>query len=186
MCAYLYHRGDATRNFGRCSCEDMRVKIGYLHTGYRSELCVSFCFVRYMSLTKVSVKYIALLAMAKIIPTHPHLITQYQDIILSSINDPDISIRIRALDLLSAMVRTTVILGLFVFTLHIFNCRPIEIIHNPLYSNFSTPRQGYPIGDTNSNSVVDAKCFCRLHRMSPSHILPANLQHIVLRYHSGY
>ena len=81
-------------------------------------------------------KYIALLAMAKIIPTHPHLITQYQDIILSSINDPDISIRIRALDLLSAMVRTMDIVGLFVFTLHTFNHRPIEVIRNPLYSNF--------------------------------------------------
>jgi hypothetical protein len=51
-----------------------------------------------------SVKYIALLAMAKIVPTHPHLITEYQDTIFTSINDQDISIRMRALDLLSAMV----------------------------------------------------------------------------------
>jgi AP-3 complex subunit delta-1 len=42
--------------------------------------------------------------MAKIVPTHPHLITEYQDTILSSINDQDISIRMRALGLLSAMV----------------------------------------------------------------------------------
>ena len=49
-------------------------------------------------------KYIALLAMVKIVPTHPHLIAEYQDMIMSSVNDPDISIRLRALDLVSAMV----------------------------------------------------------------------------------
>ena len=50
-------------------------------------------------------KYIALLAFVKIVPSHPHLVAQYQDMILSSVNDQDISIRLRALDLLSAMVR---------------------------------------------------------------------------------
>ncbi|KAF9486404.1 Adaptor protein complex AP-3 delta subunit [Pholiota conissans] len=50
-----------------------------------------------------NLKYIALLAMAKIVPTHPHLITEYQDTIIASVNDQDISIRMRALDLLSAM-----------------------------------------------------------------------------------
>lgn len=49
-------------------------------------------------------KYIALMAMAKIIPSHPELIAQYQDTILASIDDQDISIRMRALDLVSAMV----------------------------------------------------------------------------------
>jgi len=42
--------------------------------------------------------------MAKIVPTHPYLITDYQDTIFTSINDQDISIRMRALDLISAMV----------------------------------------------------------------------------------
>ena len=49
-------------------------------------------------------KYIALLALAKIVPTHRNLVSQYQDMILSSISDQDVSIRMRALDLLSAMV----------------------------------------------------------------------------------
>ena len=49
-------------------------------------------------------KYIALLAMVKIVPSHPELVAEYQDMILSSVNDEDISIRMRALDLLSAMV----------------------------------------------------------------------------------
>lgn len=52
------------------------------------------------------VKYIALLAMVKIVPSHPHLVAEYQDTILASVNDQDISIRMRALDLVSAMVRT--------------------------------------------------------------------------------
>jgi len=55
----------------------------------------------------VLVKYIALQAMAKIVPSHPHLLAEYQDTFLSSVNDQDISIRMRALDLVSAMVRYT-------------------------------------------------------------------------------
>ncbi|KAF8899233.1 Ap3d1 protein [Infundibulicybe gibba] len=51
-----------------------------------------------------NLKYIALLAMAKIVPSHPHLVAEYQDTILTSVNDQDISIRMRALDLVSAMV----------------------------------------------------------------------------------
>ncbi|KAL1728262.1 adaptin N terminal region-domain-containing protein [Schizophyllum commune] len=50
-----------------------------------------------------NLKYIALLAMVKIVPTHPHLVAEYQDTILSSVNDQDISIRMRALGLVSAM-----------------------------------------------------------------------------------
>ena len=55
-------------------------------------------------------KYIALLAMVKIVPTHPELVAEYQDMILSSVNDEDISIRMRALDLVSAMVCISVLL----------------------------------------------------------------------------
>ncbi|KAI0354633.1 Ap3d1 protein [Trametes cingulata] len=51
-----------------------------------------------------NLKYIALLAMVKIVPTHPELVAEYQDMILSSVNAEDISIRMRALDLVSAMV----------------------------------------------------------------------------------
>ncbi|OCH95738.1 Adaptor protein complex AP-3 delta subunit, partial [Obba rivulosa] len=51
-----------------------------------------------------NLKYIALLAMVKIVPTHPQLVAEYQDMILASVDDQDISIRMRALDLVSAMV----------------------------------------------------------------------------------
>jgi AP-3 complex subunit delta-1 len=50
------------------------------------------------------VKYIALLALAKIVPTHRHLVAKYQDMIFSSVSDQDFSIRMRSLELLSAMV----------------------------------------------------------------------------------
>ncbi|KAF9786882.1 adaptin N terminal region-domain-containing protein [Thelephora terrestris] len=51
-----------------------------------------------------NLKYIALLALVKIVPSHPHLVGEYQRVILSSIDDQDMSIRMRALDLVSAMV----------------------------------------------------------------------------------
>ncbi|KAG8971343.1 AP-3 complex subunit delta [Tulasnella sp. 425] len=50
------------------------------------------------------VKYIALLALVRIVPSHPYLVAEHQRLILASVNDSDMSIRMRALDLLSAMV----------------------------------------------------------------------------------
>lgn len=49
-------------------------------------------------------KYVALLAFEKIVRSHPHLVSQQQDVILECIDDPDISIRMRALDLVVGMV----------------------------------------------------------------------------------
>ena|SRR5690349_24052378 len=50
-----------------------------------------------------TVKYIGLLALTKILPTHPHLVGEYKDIILKCIDDPDISIGMRALELVVGM-----------------------------------------------------------------------------------
>lgn len=61
-------------------------------------------------------KYIALLAMAKIVPSHPYLVADYQDTILASVNDQDISIRMRALDLVSTMVCASVMENVVVLT----------------------------------------------------------------------
>lgn len=49
-------------------------------------------------------KYVALLAFEKIVCSHPNLVAQQQDVILECIDDPDISIRMRALDLVVGMV----------------------------------------------------------------------------------
>jgi AP-3 complex subunit delta-1 len=45
-----------------------------------------------------------LLAFEKIVRSHPYLVSQQQDVILECIDDPDISIRMRALDLVVGMV----------------------------------------------------------------------------------
>lgn len=53
--------------------------------------------------TDQNLKYIALLALVKILPTHPALVAEYQEVIFESIEDEDLSIRLRALDLVSGM-----------------------------------------------------------------------------------
>ena len=56
--------------------------------------CTDHCLVR----------YVALLAFNKIVVSHPHVVAKHQDIIMSCIEDPDVSIRLQALDLGSGMV----------------------------------------------------------------------------------
>lgn len=82
---------------------------------YRIQIrTVSESTVRYYHIYfPVQVKYIALQAMAKIVPTHPHLVADYQDTIMSSVNDQDISIRMRALELISAMASYSISDNLF-------------------------------------------------------------------------
>ncbi|KAF2684915.1 Adaptor protein complex AP-3 delta subunit [Lentithecium fluviatile CBS 122367] len=53
-----------------------------------------------------NLKYVALLAFDKIVKFHPYLVSQQQDVILECIDDPDISIRMRALDLVVDMVNS--------------------------------------------------------------------------------
>ncbi|KAF2259824.1 Adaptor protein complex AP-3 delta subunit [Lojkania enalia] len=53
-----------------------------------------------------NLKYVALLAFDKIVRSHPHLVSQQQDVILECIDDPDISIRTCALDLVVGMVNS--------------------------------------------------------------------------------
>jgi len=50
------------------------------------------------------VKYVGLLALAKITSTHADLVSDLQDLVLACIDDADISIRLRALDLIVGMV----------------------------------------------------------------------------------
>ena len=53
----------------------------------------------------VVVKYLGLLAMSKILKTHPKSVQSHKDLILQCLDDKDESIRLRALDLLYGMVR---------------------------------------------------------------------------------
>ncbi|PPJ51777.1 hypothetical protein CBER1_09671 [Cercospora berteroae] len=51
-----------------------------------------------------NLRYVALLAFVKITSSHPDLVGQHQDVILECIDDADVSIRTRALDLVVGMV----------------------------------------------------------------------------------
>lgn len=51
-----------------------------------------------------NLKYVALLAFNKIVTSHPELVSRQEDVILGCLDDPDISIRTQALELVSGMV----------------------------------------------------------------------------------
>ncbi|CAL3963203.1 unnamed protein product [Diplocarpon coronariae] len=53
-----------------------------------------------------NLKYVALLAFNKIVVTHPHLVAEQEDVIMECIDSADISIRLRALDLVVGMVNS--------------------------------------------------------------------------------
>ena len=55
-------------------------------------------------LTTVTVRYVALLAFDQIVVSHPHLVSEHQDVIMDCLDDADISIRLRALKLVVSMV----------------------------------------------------------------------------------
>lgn len=56
------------------------------------------------SLFNVSVKYLGLLAMSKILKSHPKSVQSHKDLVMQCLDDKDESIRLRALDLLYGMV----------------------------------------------------------------------------------
>ncbi|RMD43967.1 hypothetical protein DV735_g1169, partial [Chaetothyriales sp. CBS 134920] len=51
-----------------------------------------------------NLKYVALLAFNKIVGTHPRMVSNQQDVIMKCLDDPDISIKMQALELVSGMV----------------------------------------------------------------------------------
>jgi len=53
-----------------------------------------------------NLKYVALLAFNRIVITHPYLVAQQEDVIMECIDSADISIRLRALDLVVGMVNS--------------------------------------------------------------------------------
>lgn len=96
----------------------------------RESFCVKRSVERIGTDGRRAVKYIALLALVKIVPTHPHLVAEHQETIMRSVADEDVSIRMRALDLVSAMVRSTPPASptpVLTLTLH----RPLDTTSNP-------------------------------------------------------
>lgn len=78
---------------------------GFLEDQDQNRKASTATLSKFLTRMFLPVKYIALLALTKIVPTHPRLVANHQAVILASVDDFDISIRMRALDLISAMVR---------------------------------------------------------------------------------
>lgn len=67
--------------------------------------CLSLNSVQTICLTlQKTVKYVALLALNRIVVTHPMLVSLQQDVIMDCLEDGDVSIRLQALDLVAGMV----------------------------------------------------------------------------------
>jgi AP-3 complex subunit delta-1 len=84
-------------------------------------LCVSKLRGMIMVEGDPNLKYVALLAFNKIVTTHPFLVAQQEDVIMDCIDSPDMSIRLRALDLVVGMVSSdnlTSIVGRLMRQLH--------------------------------------------------------------------
>lgn len=60
-------------------------------------------------------KYLGLLAMSKILKTHPKSVQAHKDLVLQCLDDKDESIRLRALDLLYGMVGVSILLIVMLF-----------------------------------------------------------------------
>ncbi|KAK4936957.1 AP-3 complex subunit delta [Elasticomyces elasticus] len=58
-----------------------------------------------------NLKYVALLAFNKIVGTHPGLVSMQQDVIMACLDDPDISIKMQALELVSGMINSDSLQG---------------------------------------------------------------------------
>jgi AP-3 complex subunit delta-1 len=72
-----------------------------------ARLCVSKLRAMLVVEGDPNLRYVALLAFAKITSSHADLVSQHQDVILECIDDADISIRTRALDLVVGMVNAS-------------------------------------------------------------------------------
>ncbi|CAG8705849.1 9200_t:CDS:10 [Dentiscutata erythropus] len=80
---------------------------GILTSGGNSDALAAMCVNKlriFLEDPDQNLKYVGLLALSKILPTYPKLVAENRDIILKCIDDHDISIRLRALDLVVGMV----------------------------------------------------------------------------------
>lgn len=78
-------------------------------------------------LMSMAVKYVALLAFNRIVASHSHLVSMHRDVIMDCINDPDISIRLQALDLGAGMVNSDSLVSVVEHLMQ-------QLKHAPLFS----------------------------------------------------
>lgn len=70
-------------------------------------------------------KYLGLLAMSKILKTHPKSVQAHKDLVLQCLDDKDESIRLRALDLLYGMV-INYFMYIFLYTVIAFMIKTLQ------------------------------------------------------------
>ncbi|KAL3418172.1 AP-3 complex subunit delta [Phlyctema vagabunda] len=89
-------------------CINGIIQGGILDSGDDGEEIATLCVSKLRGMIMVegdpNLKYVALLAFNKIVVTHPFLVAQQEDVIMDCIDNSDISIRLRALDLVVGMV----------------------------------------------------------------------------------
>ncbi|KAF2757039.1 Adaptor protein complex AP-3 delta subunit [Pseudovirgaria hyperparasitica] len=73
-----------------------------------------------------NLKYVSLLAFESIVSSHPQLVSLHQDVILECIDDPDISIRTRALDLVVGLVSPDNLVSIIARLMRQLRNAPIE------------------------------------------------------------
>lgn len=96
----LIHSTTAMSLLYECICT---VIVGLPGHSPSMQLCVSKLRL-FIEDADQNLKYLGLLAMAKILQHQPKLLTQHRDLIVECLDDRDDSIRLRALDLISGMV----------------------------------------------------------------------------------
>ena len=79
-------------------------------SGAESDEIASLCVEKLRGMVVIegdpNLKYVALLAFNRIVNSHPHLVSIQEDVIMSCIDDADISIRLQALELGAGMVNS--------------------------------------------------------------------------------
>ncbi|KAL9131871.1 MAG: hypothetical protein Q9217_000317 [Psora testacea] len=73
-----------------------------------------------------NLRYVALLAFNKIATSHPHLVSMQEDAIMNCIDDPDITIRLKALDLSVGMVHSENLIGMVERLVHQLRSTPVN------------------------------------------------------------
>ncbi|KAK0670812.1 adaptin N terminal region-domain-containing protein [Cercophora samala] len=90
-----------------------------------------------------NLKYVALLAFNRIVTTHPMLVAEQEDVILECIDSEDISIRIKALDLVQGMVSSDNLLSIVGRLMRQLKASSSASTHQP----DSLEEPGYSSGD---------------------------------------
>ncbi|EMR10927.1 hypothetical protein PNEG_01073 [Pneumocystis murina B123] len=91
----------------RYECINIMISGKFLEDNPESDLLTALCMSKLRSFFEVSdqnLKYVGLLALSKLVITHPTLVLGFKDIILECFENNDMDIRLRSLDLVGYLV----------------------------------------------------------------------------------